>query len=318
MNATMRHTLVAITVALRLASLGALAAESGQVTVPVTRDTWVSAVGTEREGNNGASSRLKFKGIQEFSLVDGDFSALQGRRIERAVLRLHMASQERLGRVTVSTVSAPWEEGTGKNYAQVSGAACFRLPGISPDITEVILGNGGSIWRFADASDPDADGWQSVPIDPAVIQARMDGRSHGFAVIDDVGDAWTRDGDAFRWRLFSNRFFHSKDQNASVAPRFEIWLADGEPLVVPKSPAALPLAEPKRIDLPRIATPEEEKTPQRPMAVGDLFGRPLVVLRASPSLPWPGGIRFGSRRAAQCRWKCGTSRCPTGSPSSCR
>ena len=260
---------------------GALGAESGPVIVPVTRDTWVSAVGTEREGNNGASPRLKFKGIQEFSLVDGDFSALKGRRIQRAVLRLHKASEERLWRVTVSTISAPWEEGTGTNYAKVPGAACFRLPGVKPDITAVILGNGGSIWRFADASDPDADGWQSIPVDPAVIQARIDGRSHGFAVIDDVGNEWTRQGDAFHWRPFPNRFFHSKDQNASVAPRFEIWVADGEPVVVPPSPAPPPLAEPKRIDLPAIAAPEEENVPQRSMAVGDLFGRPLAVLRAA-------------------------------------
>ena len=201
------------------------------MTIPVTRDTWVSAVGGEQEGNNGAATRLKFKGIQEFSLVDGDFSALKGRRIERAVLRLHQASEERLWRVTVSTISVPWEEGTGTNYAKVPGAACFRLPGAVPDITAVILGNGGSIWRFADASDPDADGWQSIPVDPAVIQARIDGRSHGFVVIDDVGNEWTRQGDAFHWRPFPNRFFYSKDQNASVAPRFEVWVTDGEPVV---------------------------------------------------------------------------------------
>ena len=61
--------------------------------------------------------------------MDGDFSALKGRRIERAVLRLHQASEERLWRVTVSTISAPWKEGTGTNYAKVPGAACFQLAG---------------------------------------------------------------------------------------------------------------------------------------------------------------------------------------------
>ncbi len=264
-----------------LAPLAALRAESMKVTVPVTRDTWVSAVGAERDGNNGASTRLKLKGIQEFSLVDGDFSALRGRRIERAVLRLHLASEERLWRVTVSTISAPWEEGTGTNYAKVPGAACFRLPGAKPDITAVILGNGGSIWRFADASDPDAGGWQSIPIDPAVIQARLDGRSHGFALLDDVGNEWTRQGDAFHWRSFPNRFFYSKDQNASVAPRFEVWVADGKPAAAVESPAPPPLAEPKRIDLPSIAMPAEEKAVQRSMAVGDLFGRPLSILYAA-------------------------------------
>ena len=225
MNKTTSRALLLLTLALVLAPRGTFAAEIRHLTIPVTRDTWVSAVGEEQEGNNGASSRLKFKGIQEFSLVDGDFSALKGRRIERAVLRLHQASEERLGRVTVSTISVPWEEGTGTNYAKVPGAACFRLPGATPDITAVILGNGGSIWRFADASDPDAAGWQSIPVDPAVIQARLDGRSHGFVVMDDVGNEWTRQGDAFRWRPFPNRFFYSKDQNAAVAPRFEVWVS---------------------------------------------------------------------------------------------
>lgn len=259
----------------------ALRAETGPVIVSVTRDTWVSAVGKEREGNNGASPRLKFKGIQEFSLVDGDFATLKGRRIARAALRLHMASKERLRRVTVSTVSAPWEEGTGQDYAKVPGAACFQLPGAKPDITAVILGNGRSIWKFAEASEPDRDGWQSIPVAPAIIQARIDGRSHGFAVIDDVGNEWTRQGDDFRWQPFPNRFFHSRHQNASVAPRFEVWLADGEPVAVPTSPAPASLAEPKSIDLPPIGSPEAEQAAQQPIAVGDLFGRPVVVLRAA-------------------------------------
>jgi hypothetical protein len=248
-------------------------------------------VGAEREGNNGASPRIKLKGIQEFSLIDGDFSALKGRRIERAVLRLHQASEERLWRVTISTISVPWVEGIGTNYAKLPGAACFLLPGAKPDITAVILGNGGSLWRFADASGPDAGGWQSIPIDPAVIVARLDGRSHGFVLVDDVGNEWTRQGDSFRWRPFPNRFFHSKDQNASVAPRFEIWVTDGPPAVAARSispalTAPLPLAKPKKIDLPSITVPAitmraEEKTGPRSMAVVDLFGRPLTVLRAA-------------------------------------
>ncbi len=286
MDKATRRTFVVV-VALLLPPLAVLRAESLRVTVPVTRDTWVSAEGAERDGNNGASTRLKLKGIQEFSLVDGDFSALKGRRIERAVLRLHQASEERLGRVTVSTISAPWEEGTGTNYAKVPGAACFRLPGTKPDITAVILGNGGSIWRFADASAPDADGWQSIPIDPAVIQSRLDGRSYGFALLDDVGNEWTRQGDAFHWRSFPNRFFHSKDQNAQVAPRFEVWAAESEPAIAAGSPApprpsdAWRPAELKKINLPSITMPLEEKAVQRSVAVGDLFGRPLAVLRAA-------------------------------------
>ena len=57
------------------------------------------------------------------------------------------------------------------------------------------------MWRFADASNPDVNGWPSIPIDPAMIQVWLDGRSHGFALIDDIGNERTRDGDAFQWRL---------------------------------------------------------------------------------------------------------------------
>lgn len=277
----MRFALVVMGAALALAPSAALRAQGLRVTVPVTRDTWVSSVRGEREGNNGASSRLKFKGIQEFSLVDADFSALKGRRIERAVLRLHQASPERLGRVTVSTISAPWEEGTGTGYARIPGAACFQLPGAAPDITAVILGAGGSAWRFADASDPDENGWQSIPVDPAVIQARIDGHSHGFAVVDDVGSEWTRQGDRFDWRLLPNRFFHSKDQNAAVAPRFEVWVTEGAPVVASPSPSPSPLAPPKPVELPVSDMPQQETAARRPLAVGDLFGRPVAVLRAA-------------------------------------
>jgi len=259
------------------------AADERRLVVPVNRDTWVSAYPSEREGNNGASPRLKLKGIQEFSLLDGDFSAVKGQRIIRATLRLHRASAERLGRVTVATVTAGWEEGAGKNYARLPGAACFLLPGVKPDITAVTLGNGGSIWRFADVAAPDADGWLSIRVDPAIVQARVAGRSQGFAVIDDVGNEWSRQGDTFQWRPQPNRYFHSRDQNQSVAPRFEVWVADGAPSTVPASPAPPPLAEPARIELPPLppADGDDRPAPSQSWATADLFGRPVAGLHAA-------------------------------------
>ena len=38
----------------------------------MTRDTWISAVSEEADGNNGSAPRLKLKSIQEMSLVDVD------------------------------------------------------------------------------------------------------------------------------------------------------------------------------------------------------------------------------------------------------
>ena len=48
------------------------------VRLDVTRDTWVSEVGQEADGNNGSAPRLKLKSIQEMSLVDIDASPLAG------------------------------------------------------------------------------------------------------------------------------------------------------------------------------------------------------------------------------------------------
>ena len=74
--------------------------------LPVTRDVWISAYPGEQEGNNGGAPRLKFKGIQEFSLLDFDSDALRGKRISRAQLWLHLESKEApLRRMTVSTVA---------------------------------------------------------------------------------------------------------------------------------------------------------------------------------------------------------------------
>ena len=48
------------------------------VRLDVTRDTWVSEVGAEADGNNGGASRLKVKGYQEMSLDRRRPGAAQG------------------------------------------------------------------------------------------------------------------------------------------------------------------------------------------------------------------------------------------------
>ena len=61
----------------------------------------------------------------------------------------------------------------------------------------MILGNGGTNWGMADASPPDADGWQRDRGRPDVVAARVAGLSHGFLVFDDTGSEWTREGERF-------------------------------------------------------------------------------------------------------------------------
>jgi hypothetical protein len=221
------------------------AAEVAQV--PVTRDAWVSAVGEEAEGNNGGADKLKLKGVQEFALVDGDFSALRGRAVARAWLHLKRQGEESLGRITVSSVSSPWREGTGRNYAAQKGSVCFRwarqgeqawaYPG--SDLTAVINGQGNSLWGFADAEGPDAEGWYRVPVAPEVVAARIAGLSEGFAVFDDVGSEYTRNGEQFTWRLFPNRYVSSREAGAKNAPYFTVALAEGGPAAAPAAVAGL-------------------------------------------------------------------------------
>ena len=51
-----------------------------EIRLDVTRDTWLSNVGPEADGSNGASPRLKAKSIQEMSLIDVDPARAQGPR----------------------------------------------------------------------------------------------------------------------------------------------------------------------------------------------------------------------------------------------
>ena len=202
--------------------------------VEVSRDVWVSAFPSEVEGNNGGSQRLKLKGIQEFSLVDFDPATLQGKTVQRAELIVRIEGTATLDRVTVSTVMSDWSEGDGNNYDKNSSGASFlwargkqqRWAGESSDLTSVTLGNGGSQWCFGDCSPPDEDHWQRIPIDPSIVQARIDGDSFGFLLVDDLGSEYTRDGNKFEYHLMVNRFLASRDKNRSQAPYFRLWLSD--------------------------------------------------------------------------------------------
>ncbi len=204
------------------------------IRLDVTRDAWVSGVGREADGNNGAAPRLKLKSYQEMTLLDVDPAPLRGRIVRRARLHLKTVGGERLWRVTVSSVSAEWFEGNGTGYAIEPGAATFKsrrhndLPwSISGgDLCHVVLGSGGSLWRMADASAPDRDGWQTIAVDPLVLAARAAGLSSGFLIFDDTGTEWKRTGDRFDKHIFPNRFVYSRDQNRASAPYFTVELGD--------------------------------------------------------------------------------------------
>jgi len=204
----------------------------------VSRDTWVSSAGGEADGNNGGASRLKTKGIQEFSILDMDTKSLTGQIVVGATLHFHVESPEFQRRLTVSTLATEWVEGTGSSYAIQKGSACFnwaaqgerRWAYRNSDITAVFGGLGNTIWRFAEPTAPDKDGWQVVPVDPQIVAARVAGVSKGFVLFDDVGSEYTRDGTHFKFMMFPNRFLASREQK-SHAPYWTIYVrgTDNQP-----------------------------------------------------------------------------------------
>jgi len=218
------------TFALGLSLLAAAPLE--ELRLPVTRDTWFSGIGSEADGNNGGAPTVKLKSFQEMAVVDFDPGPLRGRVVVGATLHLKLSAEPVLKRVTVGTFGAPWVEGTSRSYQPEAGASTYRRqkhPDVAwtpdgGDLCRVILGQGGTLWRMADASPPDADRWQTVPVDPAVVATRVAGVSHGFLLFDDTGTEWTRRGESFTTQHMPNRFVFSHDAPRANAPYFVVKL----------------------------------------------------------------------------------------------
>ncbi len=242
--------------------------EAAAIRVPVTRDTWFSNVGPEADGNLGGAEKLKLKSYQEISLIDIDPALLKGRVVNGAVLHLRLAGNERLYRVTVGSIGADWVEGTGERYQPQVGSSThnhrrhpdtpWSYPG--SDLCSVILGQAGTVWGMADASVPDAQGWQQIAVDPAVVAARVAGISSGFLLFDDTGSEWSRDGEKFAIHHMPNRFVRSRESGKADAPYLTVVLG-AEDKAPPAAPGAL---ESDVADLPAgeawvtWSTPEDE------------------------------------------------------------
>ena len=203
--------------------------------LPITRDNWTATAGDEKVGNNGKSARLKLKGQQEHAIFDIDPAPLKGRIITGAVWHVRSASpKDPLLRVTVSSLAAPWVEGTSSGYRRQEGSSCFvqaelgkrdwTYPGST--LMDAAFGRGHTLWRFAEATDRDAKGWQAVAVSPDVVAARAAGLSYGFAAYDDVGSIWSYTGGQFKYTYFPNRYVYSREARGSE-PWLEVW-TDGE------------------------------------------------------------------------------------------
>lgn len=244
------------------------------VKAPVTRDTWFSNVGNEADCNLGGAPRLKVKAHQEMSLIDIDASPFKGRVVTGATLHLRQVGNERIHRLTVSSFGSEWVEGTSPNYAPQNGSSTHKhrkhpdVPWTADggDLCSVMLGQGGTVWRMADAFAPDAQGWQKVAVDPSVVAARVAGISHGFLLFDDTGSEWTRNGEKFDFRLFPNRFVHSRESGEKNAPYLIVHLGERDE----KPPAAPTGLKADNGDLPQGETRLTWITPEDQGAAGTL------------------------------------------------
>ncbi len=209
---------------------------------PVTKDTWFSAMGNEKFGNNGGSQYLKLKGRQEFALVDCNVSQLKGKLVTGALFHFRVKNPDNapFARIGISAVASDWEEGTGRSYRPSIGSSCFlqaaykvkdwSYPGST--VMDVVFGKGNTLWKFSDSSIPDENGWQVCAIDPDIISAKVAGISYGLGLYDEVGTTWVMVNGSFNYNKYPNRFCFSRESRNS-GPWIEIW-TNGEDFLAPE------------------------------------------------------------------------------------
>ena len=198
-----------------------------EIRVPVVADTSLQAHEAEVELNSGASTVIRIKAWQHFMLLKFDLSALEGLKVARARLRLHLANPDHmLWRLGLSTITADWAEGRGRSE-KVNGGCTF-LRAIAPDtpwagpdsdFTDVAFGNGGSFMRYAVPWEL-PDGWLEIDVDPLLLSAALQGGSFGLCLSDEKGQT-----------LFNNDV-HSREQS-QFAPYL---LVEGEPAIEEQAP----------------------------------------------------------------------------------
>jgi len=98
---------------------------------------------------------------------------------------------------------------------------------------DVTFGRGHTIWKFADCTSPDQNGWQSCAVDADVVAARAAGLSYGFFIYDEVGSIWSLKNRQFKYTHFPNRFIYSRESDRS-APWLEVWF-QGQDSIPPDS-----------------------------------------------------------------------------------
>jgi hypothetical protein len=194
-----------------LALLLPLAALAEETRLRCIADTNLSSYESERDFNYGQSTRLRLKGIQMMALFRFDTAPVKDWRVEKATLYLRYAGNDRkLRTLGLSTVSAPWEEGTGAGERK-PGEVCFmwralgkeRWAGPDTDFTDVSFTAGNTLAAYADVKDV-GDGWIAVDVPARLAQAMIAGVTYGLAVTDEKG------------QTMANNDVYSREQSASA------------------------------------------------------------------------------------------------------
>jgi hypothetical protein len=209
----------------------------------VTRDTGISSVVAEKNGNSGGAKKIKLKGQQEYILLDIDSSSLKDKILTGALLHIRSASPRKtpLARLGVSTLASKWVEGTSRRYRPQSECSCYNQAMykkknwayIGSTLMDVTFGRGHTIWKFAECTTPDPYGWQTCAVDVDIVAARVAGLSHGFCLYDEVGNIWSIKNSQFKYTYFPNRYCYSKESNEGAA-WLEVWVQGTD--VIPPEP----------------------------------------------------------------------------------
>ncbi len=185
-----------------------VSAHADTVHLACTADTEVSSYPSEQGFNYGQSSRLRLKGIEMIGLFNFYIGPIAGWKVQKATLYLRYAGGDRkLRTIGISTIGAPWNEGSGSAEAK-PGETCFlrngseRWAGPQTDFTDVTFTAGNTIASYADITVHDND-WISVPVDTRLVQAMIVGATYGLAVSDEKG------------QTMANNDVYSREQHGS-------------------------------------------------------------------------------------------------------
>lgn len=176
-----RNTLTARLTAARMENT---AAKTEPVRLSAVQDNSIVMVDKEWSLNAGASGRIRIKGNQHVVAMSFDLSAIRGKRIKRAELVCHAAS-ETISAVSISTIAAPWQEMTSSGLtAGIEGVNGWGYAGAR--FPAVVVGN--AFTQVHQAKSNLRDGLYHWEIPADMVHAMSTGTAFGLAIHEHDAD----------------------------------------------------------------------------------------------------------------------------------